>query len=261
MLALAACSDASRDPTASTVHDKPDLTTLLLDPTVWDLAVVEAEYGSNYSLDSSPEGQALAPYIDSDQLVGYDAVVCRDHMRSAHLWWDSPNDNGLVGFHVNPPLRFHGYTGSFTDRRGLRWRKAVYSTGEASEGQDNAGNVWRFRGRFNAQCRMGQKQMGPLLIDAQLVFPTSLIDQPVLVRRGTGGGGCGGDSMFVYEPAYDPYNPYGPEDDCDRNGDGGGGDPGGAGGGDNCHIEYIYIEVFNGSSWVVWWEGNATVCE
>ncbi|MEW5929861.1 MAG: hypothetical protein AB1941_20605 [Gemmatimonadota bacterium] len=258
MLAFAACSDTSPDPTASEARDRPDFTTLSLDPTVWDMAIVQDEYGSNYSLDDSPEGQALPPYIDSDALLG-DAVVCRDHMGSAIVWWDSPNGNGLVGFPANPPLRFHNYTGYFTDRRGLRWRKAVYSTSQASEGQDNAGNVWRFQGRFNALCRMGQKQMGPIRVDAQLVFPNGPIDQPVLVRRGTGGEGCGGDLTFVYEPVYDPYDPYGPEDGCD--GSSGGGDGGAGGGGDNCHVEYIYIEVFNGSSWDVWWEGNATVCE
>ncbi len=160
MLALAACSDTSRDPTTPAAHDKPDFTTLFLDPTVWDMAVVEAEYGSNYSLDSSPEGQALPPYIESDQLAGYDAVVCRDHRSSAHVWWDSPNDKGLVGFHVNPPLRFHGYTGSFTDRRGLRWRKAVYSTSQASEGQDNAGNVWRFKGQVQRPVPHGPDAVG-----------------------------------------------------------------------------------------------------
>lgn len=259
MLALAACSDTSRDPTASAAHDKPGFTTLMLDPTVWDMAAVEAEYGSAYSLDSSPDGQALGPYIDSDQFGGY-AIVCRDHMGSAVVWWNSPNDKGLVGFSVSPPLRFHGYTGDFTDRRGLHWREAVYSVSSESEGQDNAGNVWRFKGRFNALCRMGQKQMGPIRIDAQLVVPRGPIDQPVLVRRADGSGcGGGGGEVFVNDPVYDPYDPYASEEGCSDAGSGGGG--GDFSGGSGCQSVYVYIEVSSdGVTWTVWWEGYATVC-
>lgn len=279
-LVLTACSDGSRDPTAPAVPDKPDFLTLTVDPanTVWDMEDVEAEYGGIYSLDDSPEGNALPLHVESDPFT--QTIVCRDHTKPIDLWWNAPNDKGVVTFHLDPPLRFRVYTGFFTDRRNIAFRKAVYSVDQASEGQDNAGNVWRFQGRFNALCRMGQARMGLIQVDAQLVVSQGVIDTPVLVRRGSGGGGggCGNE----YQAVYDPYSPTGNVgcggtgggggggdgwDDGGDSGGGGEGSGGGSGGGDgdgtNCHVEHVVIEVSydNGATWETWWEGDATVCE
>jgi hypothetical protein len=59
--------------------------------------------------------------------------------------------------------------------------------------------------------------------------------------------------------SYDPESP-----DCDPYGDpseGTSGD-GGASGGDNCHDEYIVVEISydDGVTWHKWWEGWASVC-
>ena len=77
---------------------------------------------------------------------------------------------------------------------------------------------------------------------------------------------CGSDSGSL---TTNPYDPYGPTDDCAEDtptypepGGGGGGDSG-EGGGSSCRQEYIVIEISydNGETWHVYWEGNATVCE
>ncbi|HEY0154158.1 MAG TPA: hypothetical protein VGB92_19245 [Longimicrobium sp.] len=263
MFVLAACSDASRDPTAISPPAKRDYLTLSVNPdeTVWDMAEVDSEYGSDYSYDDSPAGNAFPLYVEADFLD--EAVVCRDQNDYANLYWNSPDEKGVVLFQVGPPLRFRGYTGYFTDRRKLRWRTAVFSVDQSADGEDNAGNVWRFRGRFNAICRMGQTRIGLLQINAQLVVPQGLIDRPVLVRSGTGdNGGCGNEYQLVYDP-YDPYSPTDAGDDCERSGDGSGGDSGDASGGDSCRSEYVVIEVSydDGATWQVYWEGYATVCD
>lgn len=257
-LMITACSDAGRDPTTPAVPTKLDYITVSVNPdeTVWDMAEVEAEYGYDYSYDDSSEGNAFPLYVEPDLLDG--AIVCRDHNQHAHLYWNSPNENGVVLFQVAPPLRFRGYTGYFNDRRRLRWRTAVFSADQSAEGQDNAGNVWRFRGRFNALCRMGQTRWGPLQVDAQIVVPQGVIDRPVLVRSGTDDSGCG----YEYQLVYDPYSPTQGGDGCD--GTGPGGDPGESSGSDStCRTEYVFIEVSfdDGATWQIWWEGYATVCD
>jgi hypothetical protein len=67
-------------------------------------------------------------------------------------------------------------------------------------------------------------------------------------------GPCGSNEIISDTPG----SPTDTVDDptCD-NGDG----SGGSGVGTNCHTEYIYIEVNDGSGWQIWWEGYATVCE
>lgn len=261
LLMLAACSDANRDPTAPAAPDKPDFLSLTPYPAdmVWDMATVEATYGSASSLDDSPEGQALPVYSQSDPMG--ETVVCRDHTKPIDLWWNSPNDNGVVTFHLNPPLRLRGFNGYYTDPSRFRWRTAVYSVDQSSEAMDNAGNVWRFSGRFNALCRQGQTRVGFLHFDAQIVVSRGPIDPPVLVRRGTTSGTGGGCSK-EYTLQYDPYAPYSP-DDCDgmEGGSGGGGDSGGGGGG-GCTPQYVVMEVSydGGETWSVYWAGTATVC-
>lgn len=67
-------------------------------------------------------------------------------------------------------------------------------------------------------------------------------------------GGCssGCETQIIYDP-----------ETCDADsggcsGGGGGGDDGG--GGSNCTVQWIVIEVNDGSGWRTWWEGYATVC-
>jgi hypothetical protein len=173
-------------------------------------------------------------------------------------------------FHLDPPLLFVAYrTGTYTSPRRLVFRRAIYETIQSSEATDPAGNVWRFTGRYNALCRGGELELGPVVFGAQVVVAQDPITRPVLVRRGTGGDECGdgpGDDWYYME-SYDPYSPT-PDD----NGDStvttscGGGGPGGAGfdpANYSCTWDYITIEISydGGKTWHHFWSGWAQVCE
>ncbi len=169
----------------------------------------------------------------------------------------------------------------------------MYETIQTAEGTDPAGNVWRFRGRLNALCWGGHLEIGPIAMRSQIVVSQDPIDRPVLVSRGTAGGGCGGsvenltDELSPYTDAYDPYDsaPAGEDEgDCSGGGDEGGSGiqygPGdytggetvnwltgvGNGGqsvcGDNAQVEYICIDIWNEEQqrWEEWSCGYATVC-
>jgi hypothetical protein len=63
---------------------------------------------------------------------------------------------------------------------------------------------------------------------------------------------CDGSKMIVYDPyEEEPCDPY--------YGGGGGGDGGGST--SNCYTEWVVVEVYDGTTWKVVWEGYATVCE
>jgi hypothetical protein len=225
---------------------------------------LNAEYGEDgFSIDTTAEGLSASWYIQQDPLTG-DRTFCRDHFRQIDMYWDPEFGHGMVKFHMNPPLLFRKYGMGTTRGRGsLILRNAVYENLQPSEGTDAAGNVWRFRGKFNALCRGGSLELGPIAFNGHVLIAQSPIDAPVLIRSGGGQEGCGNEFQLV----YDPYDPTGEGDDCDDGGGGSGGGGGESGTGDggpgNCRTEYVYIEVSydGGKTWHGWWEGNATVCE
>ncbi|HEU4455860.1 MAG TPA: hypothetical protein VFR81_22535 [Longimicrobium sp.] len=121
---------------------------------------MQAEFGGSFSLDTTQTG--LNAEVRYDAYSSDGAEFCRDHFNPIDLWWDG--GDGIAVIHLDPPLLFRGYrSGSYTDRRRLIWRKAIYETVQAGEGTDPAGNVWRFQGRFNALCRGGSRELGPLV--------------------------------------------------------------------------------------------------
>lgn len=252
-LALAACSDAGLDPAKPIPPDGSPHRNEIVYTSVWNMNDLEADFGGMYSIDTTEAGLNATPTVTYDPLTG-SAEFCRDHFKPIDLWWNG--GYGMMSFHMDPPLLFRGYrTGTFKSNRNLVFRKAIYETVQSSEAVDPAGNVWRFSGRFNALCRGGAFELGPIVFGGQVVVSQDPVDRPVLVQRGGGGGdgGCG----LQFQLIYDPYD--GSSGDC--GGSSGGGDGGGGGGGGNCHVEYIYIEVNYGNGWETWWEGYATVCE
>jgi hypothetical protein len=156
---------------------------------------------------------------------------------------------------------------------------------EPGEGEDPAGNLWRFSGRFNALCRGGSREIGPIVFYSHLLVAQDPIDRPVLVRRGnTGSGGCGGEDLT--QLTFSPYDDGSGYDDC-TGGDGPTDDgsgtqfqPGdhtdgetvdfgtgkGNGGTSVCGatavVEYVCIDVWNNEMgrWDEWACGYVTSC-
>lgn len=273
--ALGACSDAAPDPVTPSIQtpnagssSSPSQTMILGER--WNIADVEADFPGRFSVDTTEAGAAATYYVApvDDQPLEYtdEVTFCRDHFKPIDLQFDG--GYGLMSFHLNPPLLFVGYRpGTYRSPRGLVFRKAVYeSLDDYSEAVDPAGNVWRFQGRFNALCRGGELEIGPIVFGAQLLISQDPVTRPVLVRRGTGEecGGAGGD--WYYMESYDPYAPT-PEDggevttaSCGDGADGGAGfDPSNY----SCVWDYITIEISRdgGKTWEVWWSGWAQVCE
>ncbi len=266
VLTAAACADGGRDPTAPVPAGGPDLLTLSADPntTVMRIEDLDASFGvDGYSLDVTPEGLS-APWYQEVELFDGETAFCRDHFSTANLYWDPGFGHGSVVFRLPPPLLFRSYRrGTIREKAGIL-RLAVYETIVAVEGSDQIGNTWRFRGRFNAKCRGGAVELGPIVFGAQAVVPENPIDIPVLIRSGNyGGGGCEEEFQLV----YNPYDSGSRGDDCgprgEGDGSGGGGGETGTGGSGSCRTEYVYVEVSldGGNTWTVWWEGEATVCE
>lgn len=253
LLAAFACSETTEDPVASAAPEKPHHLTV---SKVWNVGDIAADFPGTYSIDDSQEGASATPYILVDPLTG-NKDFCRDHFKPIDLHWDG--GDGLMSYHLDPPLLFRGYrSGTYKSNRGLVFQKAIYETIQSSEATDRAGNVWRFKGRFNALCRGGALEIGPLAFRGQVVVSQDPVDKPVLVRRANGGGGCGSDE---YQNDYDPYDYYPGSGDFGCSGSGGGGEGGGHG--LSCRSEYVYLEVSydHGATWIVIWEGYATVCE
>lgn len=220
---------------------------------------------------------------DSYTVESDEREFCRDHFKPIDLWWDG--GYGIAVIHLDPPLLFRGYRpGTFKDRRSLVWRRAIYETLQPGEGQDPAGNVWRFHGRFNAICRGGSREIGPIVFNAQLLVSQDPIDRPVLVRRGGGtGGGCE-KREDMYDYGYTYYEDGWAEQPCG----GGTGEEGGSGTqyqpgdytggetvdwgtgvgnggvsscGDAAKVEYICIDIWvDGEGWVEWGCGYVTTC-
>lgn len=155
---LAGCAESAPSPVSAVTAPAggPRLDT----SAQWILSDLQAEFGGSFSLDTTQTG--LNAEVRYDAYSSDGAEFCRDHFNPIDLWWDG--GDGIAVIHLDPPLLFRGYrSGSYTDRRRLIWRKAIYETVQAGEGTDPAGNVWRFQGRFNALCRGGSRELGPLV--------------------------------------------------------------------------------------------------
>lgn len=245
---------------------------------VWNLADVDAAFGVGmYSLDSTQIGNSATTYFAPDLTADEAPSFCRDHFNAIDLWWDG--GHGIASFHLDPPLLFVGYRpGNFTTGV-LTFRRAVYETLQSSEATDPAGNVWRFQGRFNALCRGGEFEIGPIVFGGQIVRSQDPIDKPVLVRSACNDG----PTPFAAFAEYDPYDSGGSGGNCSDDGAGGEGSgtqysPGdhtggetvdwntgvGDGGSSACGqlavVEYICIDTWNGSEWKQWSCGYATTC-
>ncbi|HEX9937498.1 MAG TPA: hypothetical protein VGB15_10255 [Longimicrobium sp.] len=228
------------------------------------------------SLDTTQEGQSAPLYYAEEG-----PQICRDHFRPLDLWWDA--GHGMMSFHMDPPILFVGYrVGTFKNSRGLIFRRAVYETFQESFATDPAGNQWRFRGRFNALCRAGQLDIGPIVVGGQVVIAENPIDRPILIRSACNGGG---EPIFGWAE-YDPYDPANQDEDCEGEDEGGGGGSGiqygegdftngetvdwntgmGNGGVSACgqaaRVEKVCVEIWNdvGQKWDIYACGYATTC-
>lgn len=242
---------------------------------VWHLSDAMADWSAvEASLDTTQAGQSAALYTDEGP------QICRDHFRPLDLWWDG--GHGLMSFHMDPPILFVGYRdGSYKNSRGLIFRRAVYETVQESNATDPAGNEWRFKGRFNALCRAGQLDIGPVVFGGQVVVSEDPVDKPVLIRSA-----CNGSGPIYGWAEYDPYDPAYQDDGCDGNDEAGSGGSGiqyqegdhtngetvdwntgiGNGGesvcGENAVVEKVCIEVWNekDNKWDLYSCGYATTC-
>jgi len=222
---LVACTERAPNPITATPRAGPRLETTT---EAWTLSDLEAEFGTRFSWDTTQTGLNATFQYDSDP-IGDEREFCRDHFNAIDLWWDG--GYGIATIHLDPPLLLRGYrAGDFTDRRRLVFRRAIYETVQPGEGEDPAGNLWRFQGRFNALCRGGSREIGPIVFNSQLLVAQDPIDRPVLVRRGnTGSGDC--DREELTQLTYSPYDDGGGYySDCagggGSTGDGSGGDTG-----------------------------------
>lgn len=262
----------------STVPERPRNELLAGYSEVWQLSDAMADWAETVaSLDTTQEGRSAALYysVESPQ-------ICRDHFKALDLWWDG--GHGLMSFHMDPPVLFVGYrAGTFQNSRGLFFRRAVYETIQESYATDPAGNQWRFRGRFNAVCRAGQYEYGPVVFSAQLVVAQNPIDKPILIRSACN---SGGEPIYGWAE-YDPYDPAHQDEGCDGQDEGsGGGGSGipyqegdytngetvdwntgiGNGGVSSCgqaaQVEQICIEIWNdaGQRWDSFACGYCTTC-
>lgn len=264
---LAACSDAKPGPVAAPTvvpahHDVAPETNVIYN--MDDIAADFPEGTFALDTDSSVDSRGT-PSIAPDVIDG-STEFCRDAFKPVYLHWNGPD--GIVSFLLNPPQLFVSYrAGTFKGRTGLIFRKAVYETVTPSQAEDAVGSVWRFQGRFNALCRGGEFELGPIVFNGQVIVTQDPITTPVLVSRGSGGGGAGTcdiDTYYSYE-TYDPYSPTMEDNSGCGTGDYGGetGVGGGSDGGANCHTEYIAVDMSTdgGLTWTTIWEGEALICE
>jgi len=187
-------------------------------------------------------------------------------------------------FDMGPPLLFVAYRpGTFKSPRNLIFRRAIFETLQTAYATDPDGNRWSFQGRFNALCRGGAGEIGPIVWSSQLLIAEDPLTRPVLVRRA-----CNGSGPMVGWAEYDPYAEEDAEDDCDGSSTGNGGgagsgeqyEPGqntggetvdwntgiGNGGTSSCGglavVEYVCVYVWNDSSqkWNLFSCGFVTTC-
>jgi hypothetical protein len=249
--------------------DSPSTTTLQFTD-VWRIEDVEAAFPDGFSLDSTQAGANATRYVaPGDDVSGglsyVDEVIeCHDHFRPIDLDWDG--GYGLMRFHLDPPLLLVGFRPGTFKALGLVYKKAVYETLPTAESEttDPAGNVWRFSGRFNALCRAGEFDFGPLVFGGQVVKSQNPVTIPRLVRRGSPGGeGCGtGGGGDITISSYNPYASAPAEGDVSTTCSGGGGDASDGGSGLSCTWEYLTIEITrDGVTWETFWEGWGQVCD
>ena len=259
---LMACSDPEPNPMTFPAAAKyPD--GVSSPDVIYRMEDVSADFpaGTNALDTDSSAGNRPTPSIASDVIPGSEDF-CRDAFKPVYLHWNGPN--GVVSFPLAPPQLFVRYRpGTYKNPRGLVFFRAIYETIAPSQATDAAGDVWSFVGQFNALCRGGQYEVGPLVFRGQLIVTQDPITPPVLVQSGGGGGGgsCELDP-YAYE-TYDPYS-YTETDNTgcgtgDTNGDG----SGSGGGGTACQVEFVYLEVSSdgGLTWTTIWQGDALVCE
>jgi hypothetical protein len=268
--ALAACSDAAPNPASPAASSRPSRDVQLYDSEIWSIADIEDEFGSNYSLDSTSSGRNAMPYLAPADDATAERTFCRDHFKPIDLFWDG--GDGIMRFHLDPPLLFVGYSaGNYRTRRGIVLRRAVYETITESEAIDPAGSRWRFTGRFQALCRGGEYEIGPVVFGAQILVAQNPLTHPVLVFRGRDSdGSCGGDGSWtgggpIYMFSYDPYAPD-QERDVTGEACSGSGSSGGSDGGDgagNCTWDYVTIQISRdgGVTWETYWSGWAKTCD
>lgn len=281
-----ACAETTRDPVSSPGSTSVPRTSVSTTSGVVTIAELNAEFGVGmWSLDSTTIGNSAPLYVPPEALPNEETTICRDHLKAVDLWWDG--GYGIASFHLNPPILFVGYRAGAVRSGVLGFRRAIYESMQPSEATDPAGNVWRFQGRFNALCRHGEYEIGPIAFRGQVVRSQDPIDRPVLVSRGDLACGAGGD-VPIDLAEYDPYaatrtTPPGGsgDEDCGGTGSGGGTqyEPGdntggetvdwltgtGTGGrsacGDNAIVEYVCIDEWvEGTGWVEWGCGYVTTC-
>jgi|GEM_PF-2493173 len=291
---VTACAEIARDPVSVASPDERPRTTTTTTTYVPTIADLDAAFGAGmYSLDTTSIGNSARLYTEPVTHVDEERpTFCRDHFDPIDLWWDG--GYGIATFHLDPPLLFVGYRAGTLRTGVLRLRRAIYESVQASEATDPAGNVWRFKGRFNALCAYGEFDIGPLVMGAQVLRSQDPIDRPILVRRADSGG-CGGSSgagwtggmELIENVAYDPYDPMasaygdgGVSYDCGTTGSGTQYEPGdytggetvdwgtgtGNGGTSVCGatalVEYVCIDIYNPETgvWEEWGCGYVTTC-
>jgi hypothetical protein len=289
VFAAAACADIAHDPVSVAGRAGLRTTTTATTPAP-GIADLDAALGAGmYSLDTTSIGNGARLYIEPlTNVEDEPPAFCRDHFKPIDLWWDG--GYGTATFHLDPPLLFVGYRPGTVKTGVLRLRRAIFESVQASEASDPAGNVWRFKGRFNALCAFGELDLGPVVMGGQILRSQDAIDPPVLVRLadsgGCGGSGAGstGGTELIENVAYDPYDPMvsayadgGAAYDCGSGtqyepGDYTGGETvdwgtgTGNGGtsvcGDKALVEYVCIDVYNPETgfWEEWGCGYVTTC-
>jgi hypothetical protein len=259
------CSDAKPGPPTASEKSSVRTDVTPASSVTYNMDDVAADFpNGTYAIDSDSAIDSRGTPLPSPDLLPGSEDFCRDAFKPVYLYWNGPN--GIVGFLLPPPQLFVKYRqGKYTSPRGLVFFKAVYETIAPAEGEDADGDVWRFQGQFNALCRGGQYELGPIVFSGQLIVTQDPITTPVLVRHGaSGGGSCEDDYQYAYGGSYDPYS----AGSTDNSGcgtptdDGTIGVGGGSSTGSNCHTEYIYVDMSQdgGLTWTTIWEGETLVC-
>lgn len=261
---LTGCSDRAPSSTVPTAPSVGPVENIAIDTATWSIEDVRDEFGDAFSMDTTSAGSQAALYLAPTGDVSGERIICRDHFKPIDLWWDGGDGN--MRFHLEPILLFVGYrTGTYRTRRGMLFQRAVYETLYPSEAVDPQGNRWRFHGRFNALCRNGHLEIGPVVFGGQVLVSQDPVTAPVLVS--SGGGGCNDpDDPTITDPLYVPgYDPYSPDEltggTIQATGTGNCSGSGGGGGGSNgtCTPMEIQTSYDGGKTWTTIYKGN--VCE
>lgn len=281
-----ACAERAQAPITAVPVTGASRSSTTVTSDVWKIAELDVAFPGQYSIDTTQVGNGARMYIAPDLEVDERPTFCRDHFEDAPLWWDG--GDGLMLFELRPPLLSVGYLPGTVKSGVLTFRRAVYESIQSVEATDPAGNVWRFQGRFNALCRGGELEIGPIVLRGHALVPRDPINRPVLVRRGDLSWGCGGSSggtELIEHVEYDPYNPMiSASDDgsgsCAETGSGTQYEPGDSTGGETVDwgsgegnggtsvcgnqamVEYACIDVYNyeTGAWEEWSCGYVTTC-